>query len=72
MTQHEGFFSNTLEKADNELFSTIKNEIERQSDQIELIASENIVSNAVLEAQGSIMTSFFPSPATASPVTNFA
>ena len=56
MTQHEGFFSNTLEKADNELFSTIKNEIERQSDQIELIASENIVSNAVLEAQGSIMT----------------
>jgi glycine hydroxymethyltransferase len=50
------FFSNTLEKADNELFSTIKNEIERQSDQIELIASENIVSNAVLEAQGSIMT----------------
>ena len=56
MTQHEGFFSNTLEKADNELFNTIKNEIERQSDQIELIASENIVSNAVLEAQGSIMT----------------
>ena len=56
MTQHKGFFSNTLEKADNELFSTIKNEIERQSDQIELIASENIVSNAVLEAQGSIMT----------------
>lgn len=56
MTQHEGFFSNTLENADNELFSTIKNEIERQSDQIELIASENIVSNAVLEAQGSIMT----------------
>ena len=56
MTQHEGFFSNTLEEADNELFSTIKNEIERQSDQIELIASENIVSNAVLEAQGSIMT----------------
>jgi len=56
MTQHEGFFSHSLERADNELFSTIKNEIERQSDQIELIASENIVSNAVLEAQGSIMT----------------
>ena len=56
MTQHEGFFSNTLEQADQELFSTIKNEIERQSDQIELIASENIVSQAVLEAQGSIMT----------------
>ena len=50
------FFRIHLEKADNELFSTIKNEIERQSDQIELIASENIVSNAVLEAQGSIMT----------------
>ncbi|MDA1284117.1 MAG: serine hydroxymethyltransferase [Proteobacteria bacterium] len=56
MTQHEGFFSNTLEQADQELFNTIKNEIERQSDQIELIASENIVSKAVLEAQGSIMT----------------
>ncbi len=56
MTQHEGFFGNTLEQADRELFSTIKSEIERQSDQIELIASENIVSNAVLEAQGSIMT----------------
>jgi glycine hydroxymethyltransferase len=56
MTQHEGFFSNTLEQADQELFNTIKNETERQSDQIELIASENIVSQAVLEAQGSIMT----------------
>tara|TARA_B110000090_G_scaffold70088_1_gene80123 strand:- start:400 stop:1680 length:1281 start_codon:yes stop_codon:yes gene_type:complete len=56
MTQHEGFFSNTLEQADQELFNTIKNETERQSDQIELIASENIVSHAVLEAQGSIMT----------------
>lgn len=56
MTQHEGFFSNTLEQADQELFNTIKNETERQNDQIELIASENIVSQAVLEAQGSIMT----------------
>ena len=56
MTQHEGFFESTLEQADRELFSTIKSETERQSDQIELIASENIVSNAVLEAQGSIMT----------------
>ena len=56
MIQHEGFFSNTLEQADQELFNTIKNETERQSDQIELIASENIVSQAVLEAQGSIMT----------------
>lgn len=56
MTQHEGFFSNTLEQADQELFNTIKNETERQSNQIELIASENIVSQAVLEAQGSIMT----------------
>ena len=51
MIQHEGFFSNTLEQADQELFNTIKNETERQSDQIELIASENIVSQAVLEAQ---------------------
>jgi glycine hydroxymethyltransferase len=50
------FFSSNLEKADKELFSTIHKEISRQQDQIELIASENIVSNAVLEAQGSIMT----------------
>jgi glycine hydroxymethyltransferase len=56
MTFHEGFFSNNLENADKELFSTINSEISRQQNQIELIASENIVSNAVLEAQGSIMT----------------
>jgi glycine hydroxymethyltransferase len=56
MTFHEGFFSNNLENADKELFSTINGEISRQQNQIELIASENIVSNAVLEAQGSIMT----------------
>jgi glycine hydroxymethyltransferase len=56
MTQHNGFFESSLDQADKVLFSTIKNEIDRESNQIELIASENIVSNAVLEAQGSIMT----------------
>ena len=34
MTQHEGFFSNTLEQAYEELFNTINNETERQCDQI--------------------------------------
>ncbi len=56
MTLHKGFFSDDLKNSDKELFSTIENEISRQKNQIELIASENIVSKAVLEAQGSIMT----------------
>lgn len=46
----------TLEKEDFEIYSAIKSEIERQNNKIELIASENFVSNAVLEAAGSIMT----------------
>ena len=50
------FFSNTLAETDPELFRSIEEELHRQQDQIELIASENIVSRAVLEAQGSIMT----------------
>jgi len=41
---------------DNEVFAAIDNELRRQQDQIELIASENIVSKAVLEAQGSVLT----------------
>jgi len=46
----------TLKKQDSEVYSAIRNELERQRYQLELIASENIVSEAVLEAQGSIFT----------------
>ena len=49
-------FVHDLQKEDNEIFYAIKKELERQQNQIELIASENIVSKAVLEAQGSILT----------------
>ncbi|GGA92117.1 serine hydroxymethyltransferase [Brucella endophytica] len=52
----EVFFNAPLEEIDPELFGAIRNELGRQRHEIELIASENIVSRAVLEAQGSIMT----------------
>jgi len=48
--------SETLAQADPQIAEAINLELHRQQDQIELIASENIVSTAVLEAQGSIMT----------------
>jgi glycine hydroxymethyltransferase len=51
-----GFFEEPLETRDAELFAAIRDELGRQRDEIELIASENIVSRAVLEAQGSVMT----------------
>jgi len=51
-----GFFSADLAQADPDVFAAISNELKRQQDKIELIASENIVSKAVLEAQGSIFT----------------
>ncbi|WP_311269859.1 serine hydroxymethyltransferase [Sphingobium sp. WCS2017Hpa-17] len=51
-----GFFSEDLASADPEIFGAIGNELKRQQDKIELIASENIVSKAVLEAAGSIFT----------------
>jgi len=50
------FFSATLADTDPEIAEAIQNELGRQQHEIELIASENIVSKAVLEAQGSIMT----------------
>jgi len=50
------FFEDSLEKADNEIYQSINNEFKRQQEHLELIASENIVSKAVLEAQGSILT----------------
>ena len=45
-----------LENFDNEIYDAITSELKRQQNNIELIASENIVSKAVLEAQGSILT----------------
>ncbi|MEM1233209.1 MAG: serine hydroxymethyltransferase [Pseudomonadota bacterium] len=50
------FFTKSLAETDAELFGAIEHELGRQRDEIELIASENIVSKAVLEAQGSVMT----------------
>ncbi|MGA1801313.1 serine hydroxymethyltransferase [Rhizobium sp. HT1-10] len=52
----EPFFNRPLAEADPEIFGAITKELGRQRHEIELIASENIVSRAVLEAQGSIMT----------------
>ena len=51
-----GFFTQSLSDRDPELFGSIRSELGRQRDEIELIASENIVSAAVMEAQGSVMT----------------
>ncbi|MCA1335083.1 serine hydroxymethyltransferase [Pseudooceanicola marinus] len=51
-----GFFTEALEARDPEIFGAITKELGRQRHEIELIASENIVSLAVLQAQGSVMT----------------
>ena len=50
------FFKESLKDSDVELYQSINNEFIRQQNHIELIASENIVSKAVLEAQGSVLT----------------
>ena len=50
------FFNRSLADTDSALFESIQGELGRQRHEVELIASENIVSRAVLEAQGSIMT----------------
>ncbi|MBT2129955.1 serine hydroxymethyltransferase [Aliiroseovarius lamellibrachiae] len=55
-TKDQGFFTESLATRDPELFGSITNELGRQRDEIELIASENIVSAAVMEAQGSVLT----------------
>jgi glycine hydroxymethyltransferase len=52
----QSFFGTSLAQSDPEISSAIGKELVRQQDQIELIASENIVSKAVLEAQGSVLT----------------
>ncbi len=51
-----GFFTEDISTRDAELFGAITQELGRQRDEIELIASENIVSRAVMQAQGSVMT----------------
>jgi glycine hydroxymethyltransferase len=52
----DDFFSRTVAEADPEIAAVLEGELKRQQDQIELIASENIVSKAVMEAQGSVLT----------------
>ncbi|MDR6148698.1 glycine hydroxymethyltransferase [Sphingomonas sp. SORGH_AS742] len=54
--QPAGFFTRTLADADPAVFAGVSHELEREQTQIELIASENIVSKAVMEAQGSVFT----------------
>jgi glycine hydroxymethyltransferase len=51
-----GFFTSPLGQSDPDLAKSLSDELHRQQNQIELIASENIVSRAVLEAQGSVLT----------------
>jgi glycine hydroxymethyltransferase len=52
----DGFFTKSLAESDPEIAAAITDELGRQQDQIEMIASENIVSAAVMEAQGSVLT----------------
>ena len=54
--QYESFFENSLSTIDPDIHKAITDELNRQQSHIELIASENIVSQAVLEAQGSVLT----------------
>jgi len=56
MSEVEGFFTNDLGVVDPEIQEAIDNELHRQQTQIELIASENITSKAVIDAQGSVLT----------------
>ncbi len=54
--QVSGFFTDNLESGDADVYAAVQEELHRQQSQIELIASENIVSKAVLEAQGTVLT----------------
>ena len=56
MTQFDRGLSAALKDVDSDVYNAIQKEIGRQNDGIELIASENFVSRAVMEAQGSVMT----------------
>ena len=55
-SMYEDFFEKSLSETDPELFKAVNDELIRQQNHIELIASENIVSKSVLEAQGSVLT----------------
>jgi glycine hydroxymethyltransferase len=66
---NSGYFTRGLQAADPEVFSSIQDELNRQRDKIELIASENIVSKAVLEAQGSVLTNKYAEGYPASAIT---
>jgi len=52
----KGFFTTSLSEADPALFKSVTDELDRQQNQIEMIASENIVSKAVIDAQGTVLT----------------
>ena len=52
----QDFFTRSVAESDAELYAALKGELERQQYQVELIASENIASRAVLETQGSVLT----------------
>ena len=52
----KGFFTTSLADADPALFKSVTDELDRQQNQIEMSASENIVSKAVIEAQGTVLT----------------
>jgi len=56
MVNKSKFFTSTLSEVDSKIHTAIKGELKRQQNQIELIASENMASRAVLEAQGSVLT----------------
>lgn len=56
MINDKNFFTGKLSELDPPLYATLQGELRRQQNQIELIASENLVSKAVLEAQGSVLT----------------
>jgi len=56
MMSDNGFFNADLKNSDPDVYKAMQGELARQQDQIELIASENIVSKAVLQAQGSVLT----------------
>ena len=55
-TRESGFFTNHLDEADPEVWAAVEGELNRQQTEIELIASENIVSQAVLDAAGTLLT----------------
>ena len=54
--ESSGFFTRGLAEADPPIWRAVQDELKRQQEKIELIASENIVSKAVLEAQGTVLT----------------